>query len=88
MLLHLAAVAISFPQLTTITNNIGDFVKTLGVGLFLAVLGMIALIFMTSFGNERRTMLAKSAFVMAFVGLGLIVASSLVQTIITHIFGG
>jgi type II secretory pathway component PulF len=88
MLLHLAAVAMSFPQLTTITNNIGDFVKALGVGLFLAVIGMVALIFMTSFGNERRTMLAKSAFVMAFIGLGLIVAATTAQTIITSIFGG
>lgn len=88
MLLHLAAVAMSFPQLTTIINNIGDFVKALGVGLFLAVIGMVALIFMTSFGNERRTMLAKSAFVMAFIGLGLIVAATTAQTIITSIFGG
>lgn len=88
MLLHLAAVAMSFPQLTTITNNIGDFVKALGVGLFLAVIGIVALIFMTSFGNERRAMLAKSAFVMAFIGLGLIVASATAQTVITTIFGG
>lgn len=88
MLLHLAAVAMSFPQLTTITNNIGDFVKALGVGLFLAVIGIVALIFMTSFGSERRAVLAKSAFVMAFIGLGLIVASATAQTVITSIFGG
>ncbi|HEU5383610.1 MAG TPA: hypothetical protein VFV38_50060 [Ktedonobacteraceae bacterium] len=88
MLFHLAAVAMDFPQLTTITNNIGDFVKALGVGLFLAVIGIVALIFMTSFGNERRAMLAKSAFVMAFVGLGLIIAATTAQTIITSIFGG
>lgn len=88
MLFHLAALAMSFPQLTAITNNIGDFVKALGVGLFLAVVGIVALIFMTSFGNERRAMLAKSAFIMAFIGLGLIVAAQTAQTIITSIFGG
>jgi type II secretory pathway component PulF len=77
-----------FPELTAITNNIADFVKALGAGLFIAVLGIVALIFMTSFGNERRNMLAKSAIIMAFVGLGLIVASTTVQTIVTHIFGG
>lgn len=88
MVFRFATVAMSFPQLTTITNNIGDFVKALGAGLFLAVLGVVALIFMTSFGNERRAMLAKSAFVMAFIGLGLIVAATTAQTIITSIFGG
>ena len=77
-----------FPELTAITTNIADFVKALGAGLFIAVLGIVALIFMTSFGNERRNMLAKSAIIMAFVGLGLIVASTTVQTIVTHIFGG
>jgi type II secretory pathway component PulF len=81
-------VSMKFPELTTITNNIGDFVKALGAGLFIAVLGVIALIFMTSFGNERRNMLAKSAIVMAFVGLGLIVASTTVQTVIKAVFGG
>jgi type II secretory pathway component PulF len=88
MFFHLAAVAMSFPQLTAITNNIGDFVKALGGGLFIAVIGIVALIFMTSFGNERRAMLAKSAFIMAFIGLGLIVAAQVAQTIITSIFGG
>ena len=88
MFVKLAAVAMSFPALTTITTNIGDFVKALGAGLFIAVLGMVALIFMTSFGNERRAMLAKSAIVMAFVGLGLIVAAATAQTVITSIFGG
>ena len=85
---QLVVIAMTFPQLTTITNNIGDFVKALGAGLFIAVLGIVALIFMTSFGNERRAMLAKSAIVMAFIGLGLIIAAQTAQTIITSIFGG
>lgn len=85
---QLVVIAMAFPQLTTITNNIGDFVKALGAGLFIAVLGIVALIFMTSFGNERRAMLAKSAIVMAFIGLGLIIAAQTAQTIITSIFGG
>ena len=88
MFSHLMVLAMSFPQLTTITTNIGDFVKALGAGLFIAVLGIVALIFMTSFGNERRAMLAKSAIVMAFIGLGLIVAAQTAQTVITSIFGG
>jgi type II secretory pathway component PulF len=88
MFSNLIVFAMSFPQLTAITTNIGDFVKALGVGLFIAVLGIVALIFMTSFGNERRAMLAKSAIVMAFIGLGLIVAAQTAQTVITSIFGG
>jgi hypothetical protein len=88
LFLQLATLAMTFPALTTITNNISDFVKALGVGMFIAVLGIVALISMTSFGNERRVMLAKSAFVMAFVGLGLIIAAATAQTIITNIFGG
>ena len=68
MFMYLTTIAMSFPQLTAITNNIGEFVKAMGLGLFLAVLGVIALIFMTSFGNERRVMLAKSAVVMAVLG--------------------
>jgi type II secretory pathway component PulF len=77
-----------FPELTAITNNIGNFVKALGAGLFIAVLGIVAIIFMTSFGSERRALLAKTAIAMAFIGLGLIVAASTVQTLITRVFGG
>lgn len=77
-----------FPELTQITDNIDAFIHALGVGLFLAVLGIVALIFMTSFGNERRNQLAKTAIVMAAIGLGLLIAGSTLQTILTHIFGG
>ncbi len=77
-----------FPELTKITNNISAFIHALGIGLFLAVLGIVALIFMTSFGNERRNLLAKTAFVMAAIGLGLLIAGSTLQTILIRIFGG
>ena len=77
-----------FPELTKVTNNINAFIHALGIGLFLAILGIVALIFMTSFGNERRNLLAKTAIVMALIGLGLLIAGTTIQTVLTRIFGG
>ncbi len=76
-----------FPEITTWTTNFANLVHALGFGLFVAVLAIVGLIFMTSFGSERRGMLAKAAAVMAVIGFGFIVGAPIMQTIVQRIFG-
>ncbi|WP_376797472.1 hypothetical protein [Thermogemmatispora sp.] len=77
-----------FPEITTWSNNLAALVHALGLGLFVVVMGIVGMIFMTSFGSERRNMLAKTAAIMAAIGLGFIIAAGAIQAIISRILGG
>ncbi|GHO89414.1 hypothetical protein [Dictyobacter formicarum] len=76
-----------FPEITRWTNAFSAFIHALGIGLFISILGIIGVILMTSFGNERKGMLAKAAAWCAVFGFAFIVGGPVLQTIAQRIFG-
>lgn len=76
-----------FPEVTKWLNGLQALISLIGGGFFLAALGIVGLIFMTTFGRQRQAELARAAFVTAVVGLVLVVGAPTFQTIINRIVG-
>lgn len=78
----------AFPEVQTWINNIVALAQLIGGGLFIAAFCGVGLIFMTSWGNDRRNLIAKAAAGSALLGLFFVFAAPTIQTIIQRIAGG
>jgi predicted membrane protein len=77
---------VSFPELSGFADNFIAFLQALGLAIVGADIALIALIALTSFGNEHRNALAKAAAVSLIVGFALLMAAPKFATMIERVF--
>jgi hypothetical protein len=78
----------AFPEVQAWINGIVTLVTLIGAGLFVAAFACVGLIFMTTWGNERKSMFAKAAAGSALLGLFFVLAAPTIQVIIQRIATG
>lgn len=77
----------NFPEVTNWINGIVALAQLVGAGLFVATFVGVGLIFMTTWGNERKGLIAKAAAGSALLGLFFILAAPVIETIVKRIAG-
>lgn len=75
-----------FPELQGIANGFVSACQALGTALLAAMVCLVALITLTSFGNEHKQAWAKAAGVGLVIGFALLMAAPLFSTILQRIF--
>lgn len=75
-----------FPELNGILNNFVLACQALGGVLVVAMIGLIGLIALTSFGSEHRMALAKTAAIGMLVGFAILMFAPTFATILQRIF--
>lgn len=76
----------SFPELSGIANNFVSFLQAVGIALIAADIALIALVALTSFGNENKMLLAKAAAVSLIIGFALLMAAPTFATMLERMF--
>ena len=77
----------NFPDVTAWIQGLTALAQLIGAGFFVTAFCMVGLIFMTSFGNERKSLLAKTAAGSALLGLFFVLAAPAISNIIKQLAG-
>lgn len=75
-----------FPELSGILNNFVLALQAAGVVLLVAMIALIALMILTSFGSEHRVMLARAAALGVIIGFALLMAAPTVSGVLQRVF--
>jgi hypothetical protein len=72
----------SFPEITTWANNIVLLLQIVGGAIIAVCIAVLALMLITSFGNEQRLAFVRMAAVTLIIGLFILVGAPRLATII------
>lgn len=75
-----------FPELQGIANGFVSACQALGAAILVAMVCLVALVTLTSFGNEHKQAWAKAAGVGVVIGFALLMAAPLLGAVIQRIF--
>lgn len=75
-----------FPELQQISNNLVAALQAVGMSIIGVCVVLIALMVFTSFGNEHRHAITRSAALSLIVGIAILMNADLLSRILQSIF--